>query len=426
MKVKILLIAFLSIVYLQANAQKSNDEVTLVVSATASTEEEAIKTALRSAIEQTYGTFVSANTTLLNDKLVKDEIVTISSGNIKEYNKIKSYKNTNGKISVVLKATVCISKLVTYAKSKGASTEFAGASFAMNTKKLELNKQADKGVSTEFAGTSFAMNMKKLELNKQAEKKALINLLLFIKESLPSAFDRNIQIIDPSIPKRFEFYDNAYCEVLLPRTYEPEYGHRSDDYMTLYEEDINWAHNVTEKCYEMSILISYVNNKNTEPFFSYVKNYLKSISLTKDEREYLEETGIDFSRYKFDFFYEPNEDDSDSANHYYFRNGSDVIGSFTCQLAKIFDKYFFNFYVVDNLGGRSHVDYHTKMNTESIPEEDRFRNYSSGVLSPKSFFASSVYYYYETVFSLEKDPKIKLTFFIPKDKIAKYSSFTIE
>lgn len=423
MKVKILLIAFLSIVYLQANAQKSNDEVTLVVSATASTEEEAIKTALKSAIEQTYGTFVSANTTLLNDKLVKDEIVTISSGNIKEYNKIESYKNTNGQISVVLKATVCISKLVTYAKSKGASTEFAGASFAMNTKKLELNKQADKGASTKFAGTSFAMNMKMLELNKQAEKKALINLLLFIKESLPSAFDRNIQIIGPSIPKRFEFYDSGTCRVYLPET---EYDNVSGDNMILDEKDTNWANNVTEKCYEMSILISYVNNKNTEPFFSYVKNYLESISLTEDEREYLEKTGIDFTDYDFSFFYDPNEDDSDSDNYYYFRNGSDVIGSFTCQLAKIFDKYFFNFYVVDNLGGRSHVDYHTKINTFSIPKEDRFRNYSSGVLSPKSFFASSVYYYNETVFSLREDPEIKLTFFIPKDKIAQYSSFTIE
>lgn len=395
MKVKILLIAFLSIVYLQANAQKSNDEVTLVVSATASTEDEAIKTALRSAIEQTYGTFVSANTTLLNDELVKDEIVTISSGNIKEYNKIKSYENTNGQISVVLKATVCISKLVTYAKNKGASTEFAGA--------------------------SFAMNMKMLELNKEAEEKALINLLLFIKESLPSAFDRNIQFIDPSIPRRFDFYDNGTGRVLLPCTYEPNYAENnnvSDDDMILNKEDINWAQNVAEKCYEISILISYANNKNTEPFFSYVKNYLKSISLTEDEREYLEKTGMDFTKYNF---YTPDYDD-----YYYFRNGSDVIGSFTCQLAKIFDKYFFNFYVVDNLGGRSLVDYHTKMDTESIPKEDRFRNYSSGVLSPKSFFASSVYDYNETVFSLGKDPKIKLTFFIPKDKIAQYSSFTIE
>lgn len=394
MKVKILLIAFLSIVYLQANAQKSNDEVTLLVSATAPTEDEAIKTALRSAIEQTYGTFVSANTTLLNDELVKDEIVTISSGNIKEYNKIESYENTNGQISVVLKATVCISKLVTYAKSKGASTEFAGA--------------------------SFAMNMKMLELNKQAEEKALINLLLFIKESLPSAFDRNIQFIDPSIPRRFDFYDNGTGRVLLPCTYEPNYAENdnvSDDDMILNKEDINWAQNVAEKCYEMSILISYVNNNNTEPFISYVENYLKSISLTEDEREYLEKTGMDFIRY---FFYIHDH------SVYYFRNGSDVIGSFACQLAKIFDKYFFNFDVVDNLGGRSHVDYHTKMDTESIPKEDRFRNYSSGVLSPKSFFASSVYYYDENRFALMQDPKIKLTFFIPKDKIAKYSSFTIE
>ena len=394
MKVKILLIAFLSIVYLQANAQKSNDEVTLVVSATASTEDEAIKTALRSAIEQTYGTFVSANTTLLNDELVKDEIVTISSGNIKEYNKIESYENTNGQISVVLKATVCISKLVTYAKSKGASTEFAGA--------------------------SFAMNMKMLELNKEAEEKALINLLLFIKESLPSAFDRNIQIIDPSIPRRFDFYDNGTGRVLLPCTYEPNYAENdnvSDDDMILNKEDINWAQNVAEKCYEMSILISYVNNNNTEPFISYVENYLKSISLTEDEREYLEKTGMDFIRY---FFY------IHDYSVYYFRNGSDVIGSFACQLAKIFDKYFFNFDVVDNLGGRSLVDYHTKMATVSIPKEDRFRNYSSGVLSPKSFFASSVYDYDVDEFALGKDPKIKLTFFIPKDKIAQYSSFTIE
>lgn len=398
MKVKILLIAFLSIICLQASAQKSNDEVTLVVSATASTEEEAIKTALRSAIEQTYGTFVSANTTLLNDELVKDEIVTISSGNIKEYNKIESYENTNGQISVVLKATVCISKLVTYAKSKGASTEFAGA--------------------------SFVMNMKMLELNKEAEKKALINLLLFIEKSLPSAFDRNIQVIDPSIPRRFDFYDDGRAgSVLLPRTYEPNYGEYdsvSDDAMDLNKKDINWAHNVAEECYEMSILISYVNNNNTEPFISYVKNYLKSISLTKEECGYLGKTGMDFSNY---FVYIP---DYDFVGFYDFRNGSDVIGSFTRQLAKIFDKYFFNFYVVDNLGGRSLVDYHTKMATSSIPKEDRLRNYSSGVLSPKSFFASSKYSYDVTSFSLSKDLKIKLTFFVPKDKIAQYSSFTIE
>lgn len=77
---------------IQSNASASqvsnpNDEVKLVVSGDGQTEEQAIKTALRSAIEQAYGTFVSANTAILNDSLVKDEVVTISTGNIKSYKK---------------------------------------------------------------------------------------------------------------------------------------------------------------------------------------------------------------------------------------------------------------------------------------------------------------------------------------------------
>ena len=62
-------------------AQNVKNDVILTVSADGETKDEAIKMALRSAIEQAYGTFVSANTMLLNDELVKDEIVTISSGN---------------------------------------------------------------------------------------------------------------------------------------------------------------------------------------------------------------------------------------------------------------------------------------------------------------------------------------------------------
>ena len=59
-------------------------EITLTVSADGKTKEEATQNALRSAIEQAYGTFVSAKTTILNDELVKDEIVTVSNGSIKD------------------------------------------------------------------------------------------------------------------------------------------------------------------------------------------------------------------------------------------------------------------------------------------------------------------------------------------------------
>ena len=96
--------------FLQMNAEiLSNDEVTLVVSADGTSKDEAVKLALRSAIEQTYGAFVSSNTVLLNDELVKDEIVTVSSGNVKEYKELTSNKLPNGRTYVTLQATVSIS-----------------------------------------------------------------------------------------------------------------------------------------------------------------------------------------------------------------------------------------------------------------------------------------------------------------------------
>ena len=99
MKAKALLIALFILNVFQVSAQ-TTDEMTLMVSADGATKEEATKSALRSAIEQAYGTFVSANTTILNDDLVKDEVVTLSNGNIKGFRELSSesirYASGNG------------------------------------------------------------------------------------------------------------------------------------------------------------------------------------------------------------------------------------------------------------------------------------------------------------------------------------------
>ncbi|MBQ1281361.1 MAG: hypothetical protein IIY16_03855, partial [Oscillospiraceae bacterium] len=108
------------------------------------TKEEATANALRSAIEQAFGTFVSANTQILNDDIVKDEIATISSGNIQEYSELGCITLPNGHKSVSLSATVSIGNLVSYAKSKGSSAEFAGSVFAMNMKMRKLNAENEK------------------------------------------------------------------------------------------------------------------------------------------------------------------------------------------------------------------------------------------------------------------------------------------
>ena len=146
--------------------------VSLVVSGEGPTKTEATSAALRSAIEQAFGTFVSANTTILNDELVENEIATVSSGNIESYEEISSFES-NGKWAVTLKASVSIDKLVNYVKGKGAETEFAGQTFA-----LQMNMRA---------------------LNKENEKQALLNLVEQVRllTSNNSLFDYDIVQSEP-------------------------------------------------------------------------------------------------------------------------------------------------------------------------------------------------------------------------------------
>ena len=91
-------------------------DVTLIVDGQGITKDQAINSALRSAVEQAYGTFVSSNTEILNDELLKDEIVSISSGNIKSFKELGA-NVYNGIISVTLEAVVSTSTLASYARS---------------------------------------------------------------------------------------------------------------------------------------------------------------------------------------------------------------------------------------------------------------------------------------------------------------------
>ena len=98
---------------------------------------EATESALLSAIEQAYGVFVSANTVVLNDELVRDEMTSLSRGNIQRYQVLSTYDTTPKRVTV--KAVVSIDRMVEYAKSKGMEAELAGSTFAMNIKLLKLN-----------------------------------------------------------------------------------------------------------------------------------------------------------------------------------------------------------------------------------------------------------------------------------------------
>lgn len=145
--------------------------VTLTVSGQGKTQEEAKQNALRSAIEQAFGTFISSNTEILNDELVKDEIVSVSNGNIQKFEVISEVQIPDGRYATTLKATVSVTKLTSFVESKG--------------------------VVAEFKGNLFAFNIKQQILNEQAENLAMENMVSICSRLLANSFDYQIDVLNP-------------------------------------------------------------------------------------------------------------------------------------------------------------------------------------------------------------------------------------
>ena len=139
MKLKFLIV----IVLLNFSSVFSQDDktVTLTVSAQGATLSEAKQNALRDAIEQAFGTFISSNTEILDDELVKDEIVSVSNGNIQKFEILSEVQIENGEWSTTLKAVVSVTKLTSFCESKGISVEFKGSLFAFNVNQQILNEK---------------------------------------------------------------------------------------------------------------------------------------------------------------------------------------------------------------------------------------------------------------------------------------------
>ncbi|GAA4072663.1 hypothetical protein GCM10022389_17590 [Flavobacterium cheonanense] len=129
-----------------SQANDNGKTVTLTQIGQGKTKDAAKYNALRNAIEKAFGTFISSNTTLLNDELVKDEIVSVSTGNIQNFEILSETQMPNGSYSSVVKATVSIVKLTSFCESKGIVVEFKGGLFAANIKLQELNKKNEEAV----------------------------------------------------------------------------------------------------------------------------------------------------------------------------------------------------------------------------------------------------------------------------------------
>lgn len=205
--------------------------VKLVVSGEGTTKEEATKVALRSAIEQAFGTFVSSNTDVLKDDIINDEIATVSSGNIQSYKELSSMDLGSTKV-VNVEAVVSIGKLVSFAQSKGMRTELAGATFAMNMKMKELNKKNE----------LIALDNLFKQLNMMADHSNLFNYTIETGEphiSNNGQYGVNVKV--NVIPNEnaiifYNLYENTLKSLALSNIEIKEYGNMR---LGIYEYDLN-------------------------------------------------------------------------------------------------------------------------------------------------------------------------------------------
>lgn len=145
MKQRIIVLLTLIILSVSSGFLLRAQEVSLITSGEGSTKELAVRNALVSAVEQAYGVYVSGDTHILNDELIRDEMVQIRRGNIMNYRILNETKKKAGLYSAIVEATVSVENLLKFAKSKGAECELAGRAFAANLalKRLYLKNSAE-------------------------------------------------------------------------------------------------------------------------------------------------------------------------------------------------------------------------------------------------------------------------------------------
>ena len=169
--IKTILASILLVCSMNLSAQNNVDIVTQTTTAEGKTKDEAVTTALRNAIEQTFGTFISSKTEIVNDDLIKDEIVSVSSGNIQKYEILSSTILPNGNTFVSVQSNVSVSKLTKFTESKGIEAEFKGALFSANVKLQQLYEK----------NTITVLN----------------NLITIIKGIIADSYDYKISVSDP-------------------------------------------------------------------------------------------------------------------------------------------------------------------------------------------------------------------------------------
>ena len=408
------------------------DEITLTVTSDGPTKDDAIKNALRTAIEQAYGAFVSANTTILNDELVKDEIVTVSNGSIKDYKILSEYEKPDGSgYGVTANATVSLPHLITYAKNHGSECE--------------------------FAGNTFGMDIKLINMQKENELKALYNMIPVVKELCKTSMHWEMEVGEPTFFHIYVIQDaHPPVGITMPGFSSKFTGYWKDVPLEAKTHILKIKENPSEWCAVPFKLLwlpnnveysidDYINRDYSNPYIrgldatrdfgvmKYIIDMLWKLSPDEETLESYKRKGINYGMFEID-----------GNGGIPLRNDSDLLKKWVTDLSDAIKSVKYNFVIVDNTGQ------HSEFCPSEVYESKDAIFHGTGVFS-RFFMTGSVkkssFGYWNTkypYFLIDKKEIVvtdkmgsnkivqeegggyQIIAIIPLSEIGKYSSFKIE
>lgn len=267
-KIKYLIISIIVIlITISANAQNDDKIVTLIVTGYGKTEDIAKQNALRSAIEQAFGAFISSKTEILNDTLVKEEIVSVTNGNIHKYEIISQIQVPEGGFATTIKATVSVTKLTSFIENKGYETE--------------------------FKGSTFGANLRQQNLNESSEQKSILDLCIVSNYILSKSLDYSLSAGEPKKavftsgypePKEDEYYVPLKVKIIINENYEKfiEYFTKTINSIKMNINEIENYKNIGKKVYVLQMenpknsKIEYLSFRNPKSVIYLQNLFIKS------------------------------------------------------------------------------------------------------------------------------------------------------
>ena len=167
---KKIFIAFIFLHCINISAQGDNSILIIKVTGTGQTPQESINDGLRSAIQQSFSSYILSKNEIFDKNLISDEVISTSSGNIQKYIIISQFEIPNIGFVTNINVEVSIPKLSTFAQSKGFNVEIKGGLFAAKIKQQILNETSEINLISNTFGLIHELMQKSFDFKIQVKE----------------------------------------------------------------------------------------------------------------------------------------------------------------------------------------------------------------------------------------------------------------